>query len=174
MLDDRTLTANDDPRPAEAPEDGPLGQRLLARFYRATHALNADLSAALTTEYGLELRDFMVLSSISKGHRYPSDIARRLHASKFAVSRVLQRLIDRGLIAREIDGQDSRRVRLEATPAGAKIRSEALDSMRVRMTPLLDELGEQRAEALVAGLEQVIEHFAKSRRKAGISSGGAA
>lgn len=166
MLEERT-TNDKSKGQAEPQGEGPLGQRLLARFYRATHALNADLNASLESEYGLELRDFMVLNNISKGHRYPSDIARHLHASKFAVSRVLQRLLDRGLVEREIDSLDSRRVRLEATPAGAELRTQAMKTMRVRLTPLLDDLGEQGAEALVAGLDQVIDHFAATRRAGG-------
>lgn len=130
-------------------------QRFFTRFYRAGRALTRTLEATLSENLSLEMQDFMVLGTIAKGHRHPGAIAERLHASKFAVSRTLQKLQERGLIERTIDPDDSRRILLTPTEKGLMARSAAIEAMENRLEPLLEKLGDEQAECLINALEQL-------------------
>lgn len=140
----------------------PLSQRFIAHFYRANRALHETMGARLQADHGLEMREFMVLSSIYNGHHYSGGLARRLYTNKYAVSRVVQKLLDAGLIRRAIDEDDSRKVRLDTTQQGEELRTQALASMNDSVKPLLTELGEDATEQLILGLERMIEQLQES------------
>lgn len=135
-----------------------LSQRFISNIYRATRAVNLMVSDVLADGEGLELSEFMILNSIIKECHYPGAIAKRLHASKYAVSRAVQKLLGLGLIEREIDEHDSRRVLLKATPEGVALREGALARLHERIEPLLLSLGEAQAESLIRGLGLIIEN----------------
>lgn len=137
----------------------PLSQRFIAHFYRANRALHEIMGARLQADHGLEMREFMVLSSIFNGYHYSGGLARRLYANKYAVSRVVQKLLDAGLIRRAIDEDDSRKVRLDTTEQGEELRKQALASMNDSVRPLLTALGDDATEQLILGLEQMIEQL---------------
>ncbi|HLR47320.1 MAG TPA: MarR family transcriptional regulator [Deinococcales bacterium] len=138
-------------------------QRFFNRFYRANRALGGLLEAAIARDLNLEMRDFMVLSSIVKGHRHPGEIANRLHASKFTVSRALQKLGERGLVERTIDPEDSRRVLLEPTPQGLQTREAAISAMEESLEPLLESLGPDHTDNLITALELITENLTEVR-----------
>lgn len=142
-----------------ANEPTPRSQRFIAHFYRANRALHETMGARLQADHGLEMREFMVLSSIHNGYHYSTGIARRLYANKYAVSRVVQKLLDAGLIRRAIDEGDSRKVRLDTTEQGVELRKRALASMNDSVMPLLADLGEEASEQLILGLEKMIEQL---------------
>lgn len=142
-----------------ANEPTPRSQRFIAHFYRANRALHETMGARLQADHGLEMREFMVLSSIHNGYHYSTGIARRLYANKYAVSRVVQKLLDAGLIRRAIDEGDSRKVRLDTTEQGVELRKRALASMNDSVMPLLADLGEEASEKLILGLEKMIEQL---------------
>ncbi len=137
----------------------PLSQRFIAHFYRANRALHETMGARLQADHGLEMREFMVLTSICNGYHYSGSLARRLYVNKYAVSRVVQKLLDAGLIRRAIDEDDSRKVRLDTTEQGEELRQQALASMNDSVRPLLTELGDDASEQLILGLEQMIVHM---------------
>lgn len=111
------------------------------------------------------MRDFMVLGSIVKGHRHPGEIAGRLHASKFTVSRALQKLEENGLIERTIDPDDSRRVLLTPTKSGLSTRERAIRAMEESLEPLLANLGPDRTDSLISALDLITDHLSEIRSK---------
>lgn len=132
-------------------------QLFFTRFYRATKALGKILDEAVEAELALDMREFMVLSCITKGANYPSAIGKRLHANKFAVTRLLQKLEDRGFVERTIDPEDSRRVLLANTPAGNNARERAITAMKTRLEPIVASLGHERGEQFLETLELIAE-----------------
>lgn len=150
---------NPQDRENDATDPTPQSQRFIAHFYRANRALHETMGARLQADHGLEMREFMVLSSIFNGYHYSSGLARRLYANKYAVSRVVQKLLDAGLIRRAIDEDDSRKVRLDTTEKGVELRERALASMNDSVMPLLAELGDEATEQLILGLEKMIEQL---------------
>lgn len=132
-------------------------QLFFTRFYRATKALGKLLDEAVAAELKLDMREFMVLSCITKGTNYPSAIGKRLHANKFAVTRVLQKLEERGLVERTIDPDDSRRVLMANTVAGESARERAIAAMQARLEPIVTNLGAERGEQFLETLELIAE-----------------
>lgn len=98
--------------------------------WRASMEAHRDVMDALTAEFRarheLSISDFDVLINIAPHeavrHR---DLAGRVVLSRSALSRLIDRLIARGLLSREKSGRDSRGVLITLTPAGQKLREEA-------------------------------------------------
>lgn len=134
-----------------------LTHLFFTRYYRATKALSKTLDNAVQSEKQLNMREFMVLGSICKGHNYPSAVAQRLHANKFAVTRVLQKLEEHGFIERRFDPDDSRRTLLGVTDAGMAARERAIAAMQARLEPIIENLGTERTAALIETLEIIAD-----------------
>lgn len=141
----------------EPTQNETLTHLFFTRYYRATRALSKALDHAVQSENQLDMREFMVLGSICKGHNYPSAIVKRLHANKFAVTRVIQKLEEQGFLKREFDPADSRRVLLSITDAGMQARERAIAAMEARVDPIVASLGVERAELLIEALELIAE-----------------
>lgn len=133
-----------------------LTHKFLSRYYRATKFLGELIDTAAKEHLEHGSRDFMVINTILKGQVYPSQIGKHLHASKFAVSRILQKLEDRGFVERKIDKNDSRRVQLAVTEEGMQARERALSSMEQGLQPVLEAVGGDRIRTLLDILDVVI------------------
>ena len=83
--------------------------------------------------HGLDFREFVVLTAISEGAIYPKFICERLSINASDVSRILETLSKGGFIKRELDAEDSRRVRVTLTEAGVIV----LSSARARIEQLI-------------------------------------
>lgn len=83
--------------------------------------------------HGLDFREFVVLTAISEGAIYPKFIGERLSINASDVSRLLETLSKGGFIKRELDAEDSRRVRVTLTEAGVVV----LKSARARIERLI-------------------------------------
>ena len=136
------------------PSDPPApAHRLFVQLWRLSRALRQQLEPILAERYGLELRDYLILGALHRGVSYPTELAEYLGLSKDMVSRQLQALLQTGLVRRSIDPDDSRRTRLELTPAGAAKRREARQGVAETLGPMLERLGPEPAEQLLASLE---------------------
>lgn len=89
--------------------------KVMPRFYRwAVAALQANRS-----DQDPSLRQLAVIAAVRDGVSSPALIARRLRVNRPAVTGLLDRLEQRGLVRREPDPADRRRQRVVLTPAGA-------------------------------------------------------
>jgi DNA-binding MarR family transcriptional regulator len=117
----------------------------LARILRQQDpgSLGPTLSSALATVHHAG-----PVGSITLG-----ELAEREHVTPPTITRVVEKLEARGLVARCVDPQDRRVVRLQVTPAG----EEHLEATRTRRTAWLaarlQELSDQDLAALAAGAE---------------------
>ncbi|GAB3922601.1 hypothetical protein GCM10011575_43310 [Microlunatus endophyticus] len=70
---------------------------------------------------GISMREYDVLYTLSKcgGPIRPSELHRNVLLSQPALSRMVDRLVERGLVERTKDAQDGRSVRLSLTDLGA-------------------------------------------------------
>ena len=87
-----------------------------------------------------------------RGCHYPTELADQLSITKDMASRVVHKLLDLALIERAIDRADSRRTRLELTPAGRDARAAVKATIQDTIAPLLEELGDEESARLTAGL----------------------
>lgn len=82
-----------------------------------------------------------------------AELAERTHTDPSSASIVVQRLVERGLVARTAASDDRRRTELAVTTAGRAVLRRAPFSAADRVAEALAEIGPQRAATLTRGLE---------------------
>ena len=95
--------------------------RFLRGIWRFNQALGQLLKPKLEQQYGIDPKEYYLLHSISRGAVYPKVLADTLHLPFSLVSRHLDALSKAGLLLRQLDPEDSRRVRLTLTPRGEEV-----------------------------------------------------
>lgn len=145
--------------------------RFFVNFWRTGRTLGDTLSSRLGRDHGLDLRDYLVLNSIFKGRRYPTELADHLQIGKDIVSRIVNKLMHEGLIDRSIDAQDSRRTRLAVTAAGLQRRDAIKDTIEHTIAPLLELLGADRRDAMTDSLASFNQLLLERLDPAGPPSG---
>lgn len=125
----RTSTRGSRRAPAEEPrwlsDDEQSAWRGLVRM---TAALTAGLNRQLSTESGMSLQDYAVLSILSEsrdGHCRPYELERELGIEKSRLSHHLARLAERGLVDRHRCPTDQRGWLVTITPAGRRVLQAA-------------------------------------------------
>lgn len=81
-----------------------------------------------------------------------AELAERTHTDPSSASVVVQRLVERGLVARGESEQDRRRTELKATPAGRALAARTPADAVERVAGALSPLGERQAASLSRGL----------------------
>jgi DNA-binding MarR family transcriptional regulator len=82
-----------------------------------------------------------------------AELAERTHTDPSSASIVVQRLVERGLVARTAASDDRRRTELAVTTAGRAVLRRAPFSAADRVAEALAGIGPQRAATLTRGLE---------------------
>ena len=93
------------------------------------------------------------------------ELQRDTHVSKPAVSQILGSLERRGLIRREIDGGDRRRIAVTLTPEGEAARKRAVERHEEVFAELISRFGEDNARAFNDLLDRFIEVVERYRRE---------
>jgi DNA-binding MarR family transcriptional regulator len=121
--------------------------RRVNRFQRA-----GDLDDATVGE--LTLAQLRVLFRLrNRGPMPSSQLASGLGVTLPTVSSVIDRLAGKGLVDRNDDPSDRRRVIVGVTAAGRETVERVQQGRRARLARALEALEEQEVSALVAGLE---------------------
>lgn len=136
---------------------------LLISYYRAGRALQESIDPLITSRYGIDLRDYVVLIAIANGTSYPTDLAAKLHLGKHTVTRVLRALTAAGFIEARVDEEDSRRTRLAVSPAGERAKAAMVESIADLMVPTLESFEPGRVEDLTDGLTELTEKLMVER-----------
>jgi DNA-binding MarR family transcriptional regulator len=144
-------------RPAEATASPAF--TFLVSLHRAGRALGATLGSTLEQHFDLDLRDFLALSMIRRGVRFPSELADGLEVPRDTASRIVHKLLERGLIDRSIDRDDSRRTLLGITEHGLSTRTAVKADIERTIMPLLDDLGDATRDCLTEALERVSQRL---------------
>src|SRR5215471_13921137 len=97
-------------------------------FLRAHATLMRQLGTDLVTKVNLPLGDFDVLAqlSVAGGELRVTDLATRVFSSRSALTRRMDRMVDKGLVRRSRSDADGRGVVVGITDAGAARLLEAL------------------------------------------------
>lgn len=103
---------------------------LIARMHKISRYVDRILSET-AAEFGLSLGDWELLGSLRRvGPPYrltPGHLAERLMISPAAMTSRLDRLEERGLVARQPDPKDRRVTQVQLTEEGVKIWGDAVD-----------------------------------------------
>jgi DNA-binding MarR family transcriptional regulator len=113
------------------------------------------------TSIDISRTEASVMAEISAGPRRITELACSTGVTQPAITLLVNRLQERGWVAREPDPSDRRAVRVALTPAGAqtfaRLRAEYRALLHEEMASLSDE-----EVAILARATQVIEHLITS------------
>ncbi|MFZ4719716.1 MAG: MarR family winged helix-turn-helix transcriptional regulator [Ilumatobacteraceae bacterium] len=132
-----------------AVEAGRLDDQLCFALYAATNAVTR-VYRPLLKDIGLTYSQYLVLLILwEHGSRQVGEIAEQLHLATHAVSPMVDRLEEAGLVQRRKDDTDGRVVHVALTPAGHALEASAADVQEaVRCSTMLDpdEVNQLRAD----------------------------
>ncbi len=119
--------------------------------------LGEPFALALSSASGLTLTQIRTLHIVRHGGVYAGSVAHALGVPASSLSRILERLEQRGLVARAVDRADRRRVVVAVTPAGAAFVDGLPGLGQSRIGQAVHALGEDEREALVRGVTALTE-----------------
>jgi DNA-binding MarR family transcriptional regulator len=103
----------------------------------------------------LTLAQYRVLVFLDRGDRPASDVAALLDVTPSTVTSVVDGLVGRDLVRRGTDASDRRRVVLQLTVEGRRVLRRGDELVAERLGRLLDRLGDDQAEEVLRGLENL-------------------
>lgn len=124
--------------------------------YRLARAMRREVSHAIS-EYELTFAEWLVLRWCSGGGAIISDLADSLVLDKANTSRLVGALDDRGLLKREYDEADRRRVIASLTVKGDKLLKKIDGICREIDEMFLRPLTERQARSLYKSVEAILE-----------------
>ena len=128
--------------------------RALRRILRAS-----DLSSRqLATTTGLTPSQLLLMQEIvDRGASTPTQLAASLRFSQATVTNICDRLENAGLVARNRDVDDRRRIHLTATDAGKAAAEAAPNLLQTRFVENYSALPQWEQAMILAGLERLAE-----------------
>jgi len=125
-----------------------ISDKVVVELRKIIRAIDLN-SKSLVRRVGLTGPQLVILKEIGKCREASAGrIAREVSLSQATVTGILERLSQRGLVARNKDGKDRRQVLLTVTPAGEELLAKA--------PPLMQETFVQRVEQLPAWEQTMI------------------
>ena len=102
-----------------------LDRQVCFSLYRASHALNS-VYREILDPYGITYPQYLVMLALWDGDGIPvKELSERVCLDSGTLSPLLRRLTQRGLVRRERDARDERRVDISLTEQGEKLRAHA-------------------------------------------------
>jgi len=120
------------------------GDPELVSEWRALVASHAAVTAALEHDlgerHGLGVTEFEVLERLAENHGHKfrvQELAESVHLSQSALSRMIGRLEQHGLVGRSLCDDDRRGIYVCLTDAGRRLHAEALPTQRAVLAATL-------------------------------------
>lgn len=116
-------------------------------------------SRALATEVGLTVPQLLCLKAIGDavpGRMTVAELAKQVSLSPTTTSRIVERLVRAGLVARDRSEDDRRRVQLSLTPTGARRHRELPRPLQERFLERLERLPPAEQERLLRALSEIL------------------
>ena len=156
---DRMTVVMEDGHDREAPASAPpeVGLGILLR--EANIAFNRVLRVRLA-EHGITFGQFQHLRHLWEGDGLSqAELSRRIGIERASSTSVLDGLERAGLIRRERDGGDRRRLIVFLTPEGAALRAPLWDCARRTNVDARQGLGAERTAAVFETLQMVVDNL---------------
>ena len=144
-----------------------LDRFLPYRLSVLSNRVSQDIAGRYHAKFGLAITEWRTMAVLAIAPDLSANgVADRTAMDKVAVSRAVARLLDRGLLEREIHGEDRRRSVLRLTEAGYSVYDEVApmtlacerrllspldDEERAMLDRLIDKLGNAGLDAMIAG-----------------------
>ena len=108
------------------------------------------LSNAIADRLGLTSNELEVLGTlVARGAMSAGDLAKRTGLTSGAVTRLIDRMVERGSVRRLSDPEDRRRVLVEITPSALHVCEPFYGPIEKEGTALLESLGEKELEVIL-------------------------
>ncbi|GAB3391603.1 hypothetical protein GCM10027568_17440 [Humibacter soli] len=158
------------------PRMDPLESRAWLALVATAQLLPAALDAQLRADAQITHFEFMVLSGLQRAKDSTlrmTDLAAIVDATMPRMSKVVGKLVERGLAERAGGGSDGRVINVRLTSAGRKVLVRALPGHLAQVRDLvIDRLDRDQLEALADILEPVVERLDPQRRIGQLAASG--
>jgi DNA-binding MarR family transcriptional regulator len=128
-------------------------ERFLAAWMRARQIVQAS-NFNRFHQAGLSATQFMALNQMPAEGISLSELARKLNLSPATLNETVNSLEGRGLVSREPDPADKRRIRIVLTPGGTEMQNASSRQFHDAMAQRLARMSATARRALVSGLEE--------------------
>ncbi len=132
---------------------------VIGRLMRASRLLQLEVERSLGM-FDLTINEFNTLSALRRAgspHKLsPKDVGVSLLFSSGGLTKLLERLESRGLIAREPNPDDGRGVLVSLTDAGRELQAEAMEAHALNEAQLLSSLPSAQREHLNLILRELL------------------
>lgn len=138
-----------------------------ARFMRVSRLFKSETERRLR-KHGVHAGQEFVLACLwEEDGLAPGELARRIGVEAGTVTRALRRMTASGLVRRDRDDRDARRVRVWLTERGKALRTVVPDVTRRIEADAVARLSTRELATLVALLERVHDALTEARPKTG-------
>lgn len=132
--------------------------RLFAKSYRVIKSLNSHYLAELGYQ-DFKVGHVMVMMNLKKGGITAAEIAKKVHVSKQAISKLVHELAERGFLLNEKHPEDLRATLIHTTPSGEGFL-DALHTCRVKVDQELSQvIGTEKLEQIRSVMEELVMHY---------------
>src|SRR5262245_14642572 len=149
----------------ELPELNTDAIALIGRLMRSARMLQLEVERSLAN-FDLTINEFNTLNALRRaGPPYrlsPKQVGVSLLFSSGGLTKLLERLESRGLVAREPDPNDGRGVLVSLTPAGRRLQEEAMSAHAQNEEELLTPLTGRQRESVNSNLRELLIAFEAS------------
>lgn len=131
-----------------------LNDYIPCQLASVSQSITRSLAALLEERYGVSLPEWKVLAIIRETPSLSAvAVARRAQMDTVAVSRAVTKLLDRGLVCRDLDSEDRRRSVLDVSAAGLELHDEIAPLAAELESSLLEELTDEEKLAFVKAIQ---------------------
>jgi len=100
----------------------------------------------------------LIILSKKSGSVLPSEISNEMRISSARVAAALNSLENKGLITRQIDKSDRRKILVDLTPEGRILAQERVQAVIHVASQILSMLGEDDAKELIRIFSRIVSH----------------
>ncbi|HVV92390.1 MAG TPA: MarR family transcriptional regulator [Hyphomicrobiales bacterium] len=180
IASDRSALAHDhldaEYKVRRSPGDHRTELRLWLRLLTCANLIEAEVRRRLREEFGTTLPRFDLMAQLERAHEgiLLGELSRRMMVSNGNVTGLVERLVQEGLIERQVSERDRRAVRVRLTQRGAALFARMAKAHGEWLGELIGALGEDEQERLLAELGDLKDSVrlaiagkgGKARRKA--------
>lgn len=123
------------------------------------HTTRAYIRRVAAEQFSMTTEQFQVLRRIRKGINSVSALADANRTSRSAVSKAVDVLVQKGLVARQTDENDRRHVTLTLTPEGQRLLGEVFDQAEAWLAVKFGHLTPDELELLLAAMQVLQKSF---------------
>ncbi len=128
--------------------------RFLSGLWHLNRRIKHDLQPLLET-YGLDVRRYFILVAIRQGTVYPKELSEKLQIPSTLLSRYIDQLVQLQFLERQIDPHDSRRTRLNPTPAGEQVLQDAAAAIKAHTSQRLRAIDPGRLLVMLDTMQEL-------------------